>query len=97
MCTTTAAAASAAAITTTTTTSPAAVAAATTTGTAVAVASFSAATAAATFWSTISVNREQRGYQKSDPDEDQYYVGCLGQSRVWRDVNATRCPWAWQD
>ena len=29
------------------------------------------------FWS-IMLNREQRGYQKSDPGGDHYYVGCLG-------------------
>ena len=33
------------------------------------------------FWPTTP-NREQRGYQKSDPGGDHYYVGCLGQTRV---------------
>ena len=29
------------------------------------------------------LNREQhRGYQKSDPGEDRYYIGCLDQTRV---------------
>ena len=32
-------------------------------------------------WSTMP-SREQRGYQKSDPGGDHYYVGCLGQTRV---------------
>ena len=30
----------------------------------------------------IMLNREQKGYQKSDPGGDHYYVGCLGQTRV---------------
>ena len=33
------------------------------------------------FWPTMP-SREQRGYQKSDPGGDHYYVGCLGQTRV---------------
>ena len=33
------------------------------------------------FWPTMP-GREQRGYQKSDPGGDHYYVGCLGQTRV---------------
>ena len=33
------------------------------------------------FWHTM-LSREQKGYQKSDPGEDQYYVGCLGQTLV---------------
>ena len=32
-------------------------------------------------WLTMP-SREQRGYQKSDPGEDHYYVGCLDQTRV---------------
>ena len=32
-------------------------------------------------WPTLP-SREQRGYQKSDPGGDHYYVGCLGQTRV---------------
>ena len=32
-------------------------------------------------WPTMP-SREQRGYQKSDPGGDHYYVGCLGQTRV---------------
>ena len=32
-------------------------------------------------WPTMP-RREQRGYQKSDPGGDHYYVGCLGQTRV---------------
>ena len=27
-------------------------------------------------------NAKQRGYQKSDPGGDHYYVGCLGQTHV---------------
>ena len=36
------------------------------------------------FWPTMP-SREQRGYQKSDPGGDHYYVGCLGQKgkRKW--------------
>ena len=33
------------------------------------------------FWPTM-LSREQQGYQKSEPGEDHYYVGCLGQTRV---------------
>ena len=33
------------------------------------------------FWPTPP-SREQRGYQKSDPGGDHYYVGCLDQTRV---------------
>ena len=33
------------------------------------------------FWPTMP-SREQRGYQKSYPFRDRYYVGCLGQTRV---------------
>ena len=32
-------------------------------------------------WPTMP-SREQRGYQKSDPGGDHYYVGCLGQTGV---------------
>ena len=32
-------------------------------------------------WSTMP-SREQRGYQKSDPGRDHYYVGYLGQTHV---------------
>ena len=28
------------------------------------------------------LNIEQRGYQKSDPGRDHYYVGCLGQTCI---------------
>ena len=30
----------------------------------------------------LSHNAKQRGYPKSDPGGDSYYVGCLGQTRV---------------
>ena len=33
------------------------------------------------FWPTM-LSREQRGYKKSDPGGDHYYVGCLGHTRV---------------
>ena len=33
-------------------------------------------------FSPPELNREQRGYPKSDPGGDHYYVGCLGQTRV---------------
>ena len=33
------------------------------------------------FWPTM-LNREQRGYQKSYPGGDHYYIGCVGQTRV---------------
>ena len=33
------------------------------------------------FWPTVP-SREQRGYLKSDPGRDHYYVGCLGQTGV---------------
>ena len=33
------------------------------------------------FWPTMP-SREQRGYQKSDPGEDHYNVGCLGPTFV---------------
>ena len=29
----------------------------------------------------LSRNRDQWGYQKSDPGGDHYYVGCLGQTQ----------------
>ena len=32
-------------------------------------------------WPTM-LNREQKGYQKSHPGGDHYYVGCLGQTCV---------------
>ena len=34
------------------------------------------------FWPTMP-SRGQRGYQKSDPGGDHYYVGCLGQTHVF--------------
>ena len=36
---------------------------------------------ASSFWPTLT-SREQRGYQKSYPGADHYYVGCLLQTRV---------------
>ena len=33
------------------------------------------------FWRTL-LSRAQRGYQKSWPDGDHYYVGCLSQTHV---------------